>query len=315
MSMSQDKSNRPDQGRKYRPAGLLCSSCDQCRAKKIKCDGKKPCDACKKSYARKNNSVRIDGANLRSVRIECVYSPAKKRGPSIRHVENTETEKEGHVQDKKQRENSEEHPTPTATATGLGQIEMLMPSTADHNNNNVKTTLMNPAAAAFTLDFLPQNHQAAGGNPLMHPPTDPMSAAVQQSFPSLSSGSTLGIQGGMTMAQGASRGHDDIVSDAATSTTTQQLVYMQQQQQSQQQIQIQQQLQHFLQQSMQLSAMTEQGDTTRGAESSMSSSVEPLQSETERLRRRVNELETENARLKEKLTTLMLQAKETKDKD
>ena len=66
MSMSQDKSNRPDQGRKYRPAGLLCSSCDQCRAKKIKCDGKKPCEACKKSYARKNNIVRIDGANLRA---------------------------------------------------------------------------------------------------------------------------------------------------------------------------------------------------------------------------------------------------------
>jgi hypothetical protein len=289
MSMSQDKSTLPDRGRKNYPyyPDALRASCDRCRSKKIKCDGNRPCGACKKSHLRKNNNIaRINDAELRT--IECVYSSAKKRGPPIKNVEELEKECR-RVQDKKRRKNSgEQHPV-----TGLGQVAREMPSTANHNNMDatlmnpaaftVDTTVMNPTAftldntlmnpAAFTLDFL-QNYQAR--NPLMPSPLDPMRiAAMQQSVPSSSSGSAVGIQG-MTMNQGlgtgataSSRGPHDIMSNAS-SIATQQLLYMQQ---AQQQLQLQQ----FLQQQMQqLPATTERGLTTTGAESPMSSSVEPL---------------------------------------
>ena len=39
---------------KERTTDLLCSACDRCRAKKTKCDGERPCDACKTFYMREN---------------------------------------------------------------------------------------------------------------------------------------------------------------------------------------------------------------------------------------------------------------------
>ena len=296
-------------GRNYSDSADLCSSCDRCRTKKVKCDGNRPCEACKISHMRKNKITSIRDAEL--VRIECVYSPAKKRGPPPKRMNDTDTENEGHVQDKKQRIYSEEQ------RTYMGHVSRAreMPSTVNHNNINATSILnllgmMNPAASTSTLGFL-QNHQA--GNPL-YSPIDPLSAALQQSVLS-SLGSTLGIQA-MTMDQGlgrvasASRGQG--IMSNAPSTASQQLAYLQQLLQ-------QVELQQFVQQQLRLTP-TEQGQTR--AESSMSSAaVEDertqslsLQSEVERLRRRVNELEAENVSLKHKIT-LLLQTKERENKN
>ena len=83
-------------------------------------------------------------------------------------------------------------------------------------------------------------------------------------------------------------------------------------QQLQQQMQLQQLQQSLQQQLQQQPTTTQQGQTTRGAESSLSSSspeeenkTQALQNEVERLRRRVDELEAENADLKQKLDALV----------
>jgi hypothetical protein len=309
-----ERTNRPH-GRNY-TADPLCSSCDRCRTKKVKCDGNRPCEACKISHMRENKIASMKEAEL--IGIECVYSPAKKRGPPPKRMNDADTENEGHVQDKKHRMESEEQ----RTVMRRRQVsrEREIPSyTVNHNNVDAASILnlmaVNPSSFMSTQDFL-QNYQS--GNSLMYSPIDPMSAALQQSILS-SLGNALGTQV-MTMDQGlgraasASRGHD-IVSNAPR-TATQQLAHLQQLLQ-------QLELQQCLQQQLQLPP-TEQGQTR--AESPISSAAvedertqsqsqsQSLQSEVERLRRRVKELEAENVSLKQKLI-LLLQMKERENKD
>eukprot|EP00529_Nitzschia_sp_RCC80_P017339 CAMPEP_0113523382 /NCGR_PEP_ID=MMETSP0014_2-20120614/45677_1 /TAXON_ID=2857 /ORGANISM="Nitzschia sp." /LENGTH=843 /DNA_ID=CAMNT_0000421471 /DNA_START=181 /DNA_END=2713 /DNA_ORIENTATION=+ /assembly_acc=CAM_ASM_000159 len=57
----------------------LCASCDRCRARKTKCDGKRPCGNCATKYMKKHKITSIDGIDPSE--FECVYSPAKRRGP------------------------------------------------------------------------------------------------------------------------------------------------------------------------------------------------------------------------------------------
>mmetsp|Transcript_52263 Transcript_52263/g.62971 ORF Transcript_52263/g.62971 Transcript_52263/m.62971 type:complete len:711 (+) Transcript_52263:79-2211(+) len=57
----------------------LCASCDRCRARKTKCDGARPCGNCATKYMKKNKLTSIDGIDLSE--FECIYSPAKRRGP------------------------------------------------------------------------------------------------------------------------------------------------------------------------------------------------------------------------------------------
>lgn len=310
-----NSSGRGNSSGRNRSTDHLCSSCDTCRAKKTKCDGERPCEACKLSYMRKNKISSIKEYDLK--RIECVYSPAKRRGPPPKHSldrEMGERERERGDQDKKQRRYSEEHPI-----AGLGRVpeEVTSPAAANPLSNMDAATILNllamlnPAASAYQW----QNQQAA--MPPMPPPPppppsiDPMSAAFLSAL-----GNALNNQG-MSMAQGlgggatASRGYD--IMSNAPSIASQQLACLQQlQQQLQQVLQQQSQLQQLQQQLQQ--PPTQQGQTTRGAESSMSSSVEDtktqaLQNEVARLRRRVNELETENASLKQKIDLLQMKEK------
>jgi len=60
-------------------AMALCASCDRCRARKTKCDGGRPCTNCKSRYLKKHKLSSAEGLDV-SV-FECVYSPAKRRGP------------------------------------------------------------------------------------------------------------------------------------------------------------------------------------------------------------------------------------------
>jgi len=58
---------------------VFCASCDQCRSRKTRCDGLQPCGACKLKYMRKHKLNNVDGIDPSS--FNCVYSPAKRRGP------------------------------------------------------------------------------------------------------------------------------------------------------------------------------------------------------------------------------------------
>jgi hypothetical protein len=57
----------------------LCASCDRCRSRKTKCDGQRPCGNCASKYMKKHKLVSLQGIDL--AEFECVYSPAKRRGP------------------------------------------------------------------------------------------------------------------------------------------------------------------------------------------------------------------------------------------
>eukprot|EP00814_Leptocylindrus_danicus_P000129 CAMPEP_0116045864 /NCGR_PEP_ID=MMETSP0321-20121206/27886_1 /TAXON_ID=163516 /ORGANISM="Leptocylindrus danicus var. danicus, Strain B650" /LENGTH=894 /DNA_ID=CAMNT_0003527307 /DNA_START=24 /DNA_END=2708 /DNA_ORIENTATION=+ len=58
---------------------LLCASCDRCRQRKTKCDGGRPCSNCVSKYMKKNKLNSIQGVDI--TLFDCVYSPAKRRGP------------------------------------------------------------------------------------------------------------------------------------------------------------------------------------------------------------------------------------------
>lgn len=307
--MSQEESSTLPDGREN--SDHLCSSCDRCRTKKIKCDGKRPCEACKTSYMRKNKIASVKEADL--VRIGCVYSPAKRRGPPPKRTLDYREMEERWEQDqgKKQRGHMEEQ-----SISGVGQESSEIPSSANHNNMdaasilNLLGSVLNPPAP--TVGFA-QHPPAA--TPLMQPrppQMDPLSAALQTLLSSL--GSAVGSQGmmsGQGFGTGATAGAGHDVMSNISSTATQQLVYLQQLLQHVQ-------LQH-LQQQLTL-PRTEQGQTTRAESSSISSSVEDertqsLQSEVERLRKRVNELEAENASLRQREAMLMLQMKERENEN
>lgn len=295
MTMSQDKSTTPatDQmgdgdgdkkGRNKSKDQLLCSSCDSCRTRKTKCNGKRPCEACVISYIRKNKIANADEVDVK--KIKCVYSPAKRRGPPPKRT--LERELEAREQERKQRR-EEEHPI---VGMGRNPEEVLPVPNLNLNNAsflNLVGALLNP------------------NPPPMPPPPDP--ATLQQTLLS-TLGSALGITQGVGVTQGlggvasANTGYN--IMNNVPSAASQQLAYLQQ---LQQQFQLQQ-LQQNLQQQLQQQPITQQqGQTARGAESSISSSLEDnntqaLQNEVGRLRRRVEELEAENADLRQKLDAL-----------
>ncbi|KAL3810041.1 hypothetical protein ACHAXA_009454 [Cyclostephanos tholiformis] len=57
----------------------LCSSCERCRTRKTKCDGKRPCGNCAARYKKINKCEDIDGVDFAC--FDCIYSLAKRRGP------------------------------------------------------------------------------------------------------------------------------------------------------------------------------------------------------------------------------------------
>lgn len=57
----------------------LCASCNRCRSRKTKCDGKRPCGNCAARYLKKHRLTSIEGIDVSL--FDCVYSPAKRRGP------------------------------------------------------------------------------------------------------------------------------------------------------------------------------------------------------------------------------------------
>ena len=86
-SGNENDSNGDDgDGASTQPSKLssaLCASCDRCRARKSRCDGQRPCSACKHNYMKKHKLTSCDGVDPE--RFECVYSPAKRRGPVPGH--------------------------------------------------------------------------------------------------------------------------------------------------------------------------------------------------------------------------------------
>jgi len=219
FNMSQGKSTIPDihrgdgdgDGKNKSKDQTLCSSCDSCRAKKTKCDGKRPCEACMVSYVRRNKIGSADEVDVK--KIKCVYSPAKRRGPPPKRT--LEREMEERERERKQRR-EEEHPI-----AGLGRVpEEVVSSAANLNNLDTASILnllsmLNPAASTLP--------------PPMPPPIDP-----QQSLLSSLGNALAGIQGiGMPQGFGggatASGGYNTM--NNAPSAASQQLAYLQQLQQ------------------------------------------------------------------------------------
>jgi len=58
---------------------VLCASCDRCRQRKTKCDGNRPCKSCVTRYVKKHKNVKVEDVDISE--FDCVYSPAKRRGP------------------------------------------------------------------------------------------------------------------------------------------------------------------------------------------------------------------------------------------
>ena len=69
----------PAEGRKAASSQGLCFACDRCRKHKRKCDGKQPCKRCLESHAKNRKRSYIGWLDTECV--DCVYSPAKRRGP------------------------------------------------------------------------------------------------------------------------------------------------------------------------------------------------------------------------------------------
>jgi len=85
-----DKTNAKDQS----PDGPsnLNASCDRCRSRKTKCDGKIPCHHCKEKYMKEHELTNIDGV-LNMEAFGCVYSETKRRGPTPSGVKKGGTKK------------------------------------------------------------------------------------------------------------------------------------------------------------------------------------------------------------------------------
>ncbi|GKY97114.1 hypothetical protein MPSEU_000669800 [Mayamaea pseudoterrestris] len=107
----------------------LCSSCDRCRARKTKCDSQRPCGNCATKYMKKHKLTSLDGVPMEA--IECIYSPAKRRGPV---------------------------PGKTTSSTGQQQStgQHRKPSELDGSNNNINNMIQ------FNSEQL--HHDAAGAS-------------------------------------------------------------------------------------------------------------------------------------------------------
>ena len=103
----------------------LRSACDRCRAKKTKCDGERPCDACKTFYIRENKLKNMEGVDLTA--IGCSYSLAKKRGPPPATRNNPQT-KTVVVVERKKKKHKKRH-------EGEEQVHAAQSSTSSASRN------------------------------------------------------------------------------------------------------------------------------------------------------------------------------------
>ena len=67
------------------PQVALCASCDRCRSRKTKCDGKRPCGNCAGKYMKKNKLTRLVLMLLWvvAVAVKVIFSVATVRGLCI----------------------------------------------------------------------------------------------------------------------------------------------------------------------------------------------------------------------------------------
>ena len=233
-----------------RTSDFLCSSCDRCRAKKTKCDGKRPCDTCKASHMRKNK-IKHDLLAKEEVDltvIECTYSLAKKRGPPPKAKspakDSSGDKEEAQVQNKKKQKKQVD--VQLQPAAGSWQVRGAVSSDTaggSSSNNATATSSMNPLGmtnpAASTWGLL-QNQQARQQPILdilgtmsllgmMNPASalglqpqaslDPISAALQQFINPSMMGSTPG-NNTVNMAQG--QGFGGSIHATASSNAAQQ---------------------------------------------------------------------------------------------
>ena len=305
---------------KERTTDLLCSACDRCRAKKTKCDGERPCDACKTFYMRENKLKNMEGVDLTA--IGCSYSLAKKRGPPPATRNNPQTKSSSssdNIKERKKKKHKKRHEGEQVHAAQpqvpqVPPVGMMLPHSAVEDSTTTAAT-----TAAFILNLLNSitmqpsgGLQQAAGNPLLFP------SPVSNPFPQQQQQQQLAFGG----ATGPTLNNPYVANTPSNSAISQQpqlaflqqliqlvCLYQEQQQQSQQQQHQQQLLQQIQQQIQQIPA--QQGQLQQLPSSSLSSSDEAkaegggsLRSEVDQLKERVRRLEAENERLKESIESL-----------
>ena len=313
---------------------LLYASCDQCRARKTKCNGERPCEACTLLYKRNNKIKDVNDVDL--TKVECAYSPSKRRVPPKRNSPEKAEKGSGVRHKKKQSRHDVEGQEPV---NGLRQVPGEVSSTAaaatevasanDHNNAVTKCILdilgmmsllgmMNPAISPSSGGLL-QNHQAVRMPP-QDSPLDPISASLLQViFPSMMESTPVNNNLVNSMAQGQGVGgiHATASSNDAQQYFLQMLQLQLQQTQAQQLASLQQSLEQLQQPTAQqgLPTLTSLAAPKPDDESPLSSSsVEDgktlsLRSQVEQLKSRVNNLEASNASLKQKMDSLEMKEK------
>ena len=120
------------------PAAPLCASCDRCRSRKTKCDGKRPCSNCATKYMKKYKVSSIQNVEDYSL-FECVYSPAKRRGPvpgkSGRKAEGNHHHNNNYYHDNGW--GSDPYDTTAVTSMNMPGLNMYGGITGTNNNNNI----------------------------------------------------------------------------------------------------------------------------------------------------------------------------------
>ncbi len=295
---------------KARTTDLLCTACDRCRAKKTKCDGERPCNACKTFYMRENKLKNMGGVDLTAV--GCSYSPAKKRGPPATRKSPTKSSSSSdNVKEKKKKKHKKRHEgeqvhaaqpqlPPVGTLPSPAVEGSTTAATAATILNLLNSSTMQPAGGL----------QQAAGNPLLFPP--PVSNPLPQQ-PSQQPPQHLSFLG----AAGPTQQQPLAALQQLIQLVSIQQAQQQQQQQSQQQ-QLIQQLQQHLQQPVQQPQPIPAQQLQQDPSSPLSSSAEAeggksLRSEVDQLKERMRRLETENERLKERIE--LLHAKQSLEDD
>eukprot|EP00522_Entomoneis_paludosa_P000230 CAMPEP_0172472554 /NCGR_PEP_ID=MMETSP1065-20121228/68400_1 /TAXON_ID=265537 /ORGANISM="Amphiprora paludosa, Strain CCMP125" /LENGTH=735 /DNA_ID=CAMNT_0013230701 /DNA_START=128 /DNA_END=2335 /DNA_ORIENTATION=+ len=127
----------------------LCASCDRCRARKTKCDGARPCGNCASKYMKKNKLTSIEGIDLSE--FDCIYSPAKRRGPIPRGASSRKFSQSNMSQQSMQEQPSQNAEWPSA-------MQQMRPSGSNHQlQSNLFAQVMGQPQQQKNANFNGQN--------------------------------------------------------------------------------------------------------------------------------------------------------------
>lgn len=146
-----------------RGSGNLCASCDWCRARKIKCDGKRPCGACVKHYLKKHKLTSAEGIDPSL--FDCVYSPAKRRGPVPGHKQSRENGKSGKSSKRRRSGNGSRKPPQAPPSDSAAAFAAAAPGSLSLQIAEDGSVTSSHTGGAYGGSSLAGASHATGGGP------------------------------------------------------------------------------------------------------------------------------------------------------